>query len=229
MKKLSTLSLKEREELFRQLRISITHHSNAIEGTTLSFGETKELLEHGHTAGDKPIAEQLVILGFAKAYDVIIREASNQNNIINSSFIKDIHAIMFEDALKVSPEYISKPIGAYRLDERYIKGVDIKLSAPNKISDDIENLLYRFHSNKMDLLEIAEFHILFEKVHPFADGNGRVGRLLMAYQAIQNDIVPPLIENEHRDEYLKAINDNEQLFKFIDKSIQNSMDLLKTQ
>jgi Fic family protein len=82
MKKLSTLSLKEREELFRQLRISITHHSNAIEGTTLSFGETKELLEHGHTAGDKPIAEQLVILGFAKAYDVIIREASNQNNII---------------------------------------------------------------------------------------------------------------------------------------------------
>jgi len=226
MYKLNKLTLKQREELFRQLRISITHHSNALEGTTLSFGETKELLEHGNTAGDKPLYEQLIILGFAKAYDVIVREATNRENIIDSSFIKDIHAIMFEDALKVSPQYISKPIGAYRVDERYIKGVDIKLSAPNKISNDIDNLLYRFNSNNMSLDDIAEFHILFERVHPFADGNGRVGRLIMAFQAIQNNIVPPLIENEHRTEYLTAINDKHKLFKFIDDSIQNSLNLL---
>lgn len=226
MTKLNELTLKQREELFRQLRISITHHSNAMEGTTLSFGETKELLELGHTAGHKPLGEQLVILGFAKAYDVIVREATNKENIIDSSFIKDIHAIMFENALKIAPEYVSKPVGAYMLDERYIKGVDIKLSAPNKISNDIENLLYRFNSNYMSLKDIAEFHILFERVHPFADGNGRVGRLIMAFQAIQNNIVPPLIENEHRDEYLTAINDKDDLFKFIDESIQNSMVLL---
>ena len=227
MQKLNKLTLKQREELFRQLRISITHHSNAMEGTTLSFGETKELLEHGNTAGDKPLHEQLVILGFAKAYDVIVREATNPNNIIDSNFIKDIHAIMFEDALTVSPQFVSKPIGAYRVDDRYIKGVDIKLSPPNKISNDIENLLYRFKSNGMSLEDIAEFHILFERIHPFADGNGRVGRLIMAFQAIQNNIVPPLIENEHRSEYLKAINDKEELFKFIDASIQNSMNLLE--
>jgi hypothetical protein len=65
MYKLNKLSLKQREELFRQLRISITHHSNATEGTTLSFGETKELLEYGNTARDKPLHEQLVILGFS--------------------------------------------------------------------------------------------------------------------------------------------------------------------
>ena len=93
MYKLNKLTLKQREELFRQLRISITHHSNAIEGTTLSFGETKELLELGRTAGHKPLGEQLVILGFAKAYDVVVREAQNPNNIIDSNFIKDIHAI----------------------------------------------------------------------------------------------------------------------------------------
>ncbi len=226
MQRLNELSLRQREELFRQLRISITHHSNAMEGTTLSFGETKELLELGHTAGHKPLGEQLVILGFAKAYDVIVREATNRENIIDSSFIKDIHAIMFEDALQVAPGFVSKPVGAYRLDERHIKGVDIRLSAPNKISNDIENLLYRFNSNNMSLLDIAEFHILFERVHPFADGNGRVGRLIMAFQAIQNNIVPPLIKNEHRDKYLKAINDKDELFRFIDESIQNSMALL---
>ncbi len=226
MQKLNELTLKQREELFRNLRISITHHSNAMEGTTLSFGETKELLELGHTAGHKPLGEQLVILGFAKAYDVIIREATNPHNIIDSSFIKDIHAIMFEDALKVAPEFVSKPIGAYRLDERYIKGVDIKLSQPHMISNDIENLLYRIKSNDMSLLDISDFHIQFERIHPFADGNGRVGRLLMAYQAIQNNIVPPLIENEHRDDYLKAINDKDDLCVFLDKSIKKSLQLI---
>jgi len=226
MQKLSELSLKQREELFRQLRISITHHSNAMEGTTLSFGETKELLEFGHTAGHKPLGEQLIILGFAKAYDVIIREASNRENVMDSSFIKDIHAIMFEDALKVAPNFVSKPIGAYRLDERYIKGVDVKLSLPHKISNDIENLLYRIKSNEMSLLDISDFHIQFERIHPFADGNGRVGRLIMAYQAIQNDIVPPLIENEHRDDYLKAINDKDELCEFLDGGIANSLGLI---
>ncbi len=226
MQKLNELSLKQREELFRQLRISITHHSNAMEGTTLSYGETKELLELGHTAGHKPLGEQLVILGFAKAYDVIVREASNKENVIDSSFIKDIHTIMFEDALKVSPQYVSKPIGAYRLDERYIKGVDIKLSLPHMISNDIENLLYRYSSNNMDLLDIAQFHILFEQIHPFADGNGRVGRLITAYQAIQNNIIPPLIENEQRNEYLKAIKDKEQLSEFLRQSINKSLKLI---
>ena len=226
MYQLNELTLKQREELFRQLRISITHHSNAIEGTTLSFGETKELLELGRTAGHKPLGEQLVILGFAKAYDVVVREAQNPANLIDSSFIKDIHTIMFDDALKVSPEYISKPIGAYRLDERYIKGVDINLSLPHMISNDIENLLYRFKSNSMSLEDISEFHILFERIHPFADGNGRVGRLLMAYQAIQNNIVPPLIKNESRDEYLKAINDKNDLYKFLQDSTDKSLELI---
>ena len=226
MKQLNQLSLKDREKLFRALRVSITHHSNAIEGTTLSFGETKELLEFGYTASHKPLSEQLVILGFAKAYDVIIREASNPNNILNSSFIKDIHSIMFEDAMKVTPQYLEKPIGAYRLDNRYIKGVDIELTPPNKISQEIENLLFRFVSNKMDLKQIAEFHILFERIHPFADGNGRVGRLIMAYQAIQNNYIPPLITNDERDLYLKAINDVNEFEKFLEKSINNSLNLI---
>lgn len=226
MKKLSELTLKQRGELFRQLRISITHHSNAIEGTTLSYGETKELLELGQTAGHKPIGEQLVILGFAKAYDVIIREASNKENRMDSGFIKDIHAIVFDDALQVTPHYISRPVGAYRTDERHIKGVNIVLSAPNMITNDLENLLYRMPSNQLSLLDIAAFHIAFERIHPFADGNGRVGRLLMAYQAIQNNIVPPLIENNARKKYLDAINDKNTLYHFLKESIGKSLKLI---
>ena len=95
MKKLNNLSLLQREELFKTLRISITHHSNAIEGITLSYGETKTLLETGRTANNKPLDEQLIILGFAEAYDVIIREANDKTKILDSSFIKDLHYLIF--------------------------------------------------------------------------------------------------------------------------------------
>ena len=116
--------------------------------------------------------------------------------------------------------------GGLPLDERYIKGVDIKLSLPHQIDNDLENLLYRFKSNDMNLKEITVFHIFFERIHPFADGNERVGRLLMAYQAIQNNMVPPLIENESRDEYLKAMNDKDALYRFLQESIDKSLELI---
>ena len=226
MKLLSQLSYKEREKLFRRLRISFTYHSSAIEGTTLTFGETKELLEKGYTAGHKPLWEQLVILGHAKAYDMVVREASNPNRILDTEFIKDLHALLFEDALRVVYEYVEKPIGAFRTDYRRIKGVDITLTPPYLIAQEIDNLLYRFKSNDMSLEEIAEFHILFERIHPFADGNGRIGRLLIAYQAIQNDIVPPLIHSGERREYLDALSDAKRLALLLERGIENSMELV---
>ena len=144
----------------------------------------------------------------------------------NAGYIKDLHAIMFEDALQVAPEYVSKPIGAYRLDDRYIKGVDIKLSPPSMISQHIDNLLYQYQIGAMTLADIAAFHIRFELIHPFSDGNGRIGRLLMAHQAIANDFIPPLIENDNRREYLDALADSVELEKFLEMSIGKSMSLL---
>ena len=140
MKILSELSLLQREELFKILRIGITHHSNAIEGISLSYGETKNLLETGKTANNKPIDEQLIILGFAEAYDVVIREANDKNKILDSSFIKDLHYLIFSNAHKLTPQLIRKPIGAYRNDVVKILGSSVKLTLPHLISQEMENL-----------------------------------------------------------------------------------------
>lgn len=223
---LSTLSTKQKELLFRELRLSVTHHSSAIEGTTLSYGETKQLLEEGLTAKDKPINEQLVILGFAKAFDVVVREASNPNKAIDSSFIKDLHEIMFEDSLRIMPYFTAKPVGAYRLDERRIQGSSVSLTPPSKIAVELENLLYRFGHRPMSLPDIARFHIEFETIHPFADGNGRIGRLLMTFQALQSDFVPPLILSEQKGEYLDGFDDLDVMAQFLESPIKNSIRLL---
>ena len=77
MMRLYELSALQKNDLYRSLRVSMTHHSNAIEGLTLTFGETKRLLENGVTAPNKPLYEQLVILGFADAFDFVVRQAEN--------------------------------------------------------------------------------------------------------------------------------------------------------
>lgn len=233
--RLSQLSLLQREELFKTLRISITHHSNAIEGITLTYGETKTLLETGKTANNKPLDEQLIVLGFANAYDVIIREANDKNNLLTSSFIKDLHYIIFSHAQKIVPHLIKTPIGAYRVDNAYILGADIELSPPSKIAQNIDNLLYRFPSNTLDLQQIAQFHAIYEQIHPFSDGNGRTGRLLMSFQCIQNDFIPPLIEITHRTQYLQSIylaqkqNNIQPLVDFLKKSQEASLKLIVNQ
>lgn len=226
--KLSELTTIQKNDLYRSLRVSITHHSNAIEGLTLTYGETKKLLETGVTAPNKPLHEQLVILGFADAFDFVVREAENTGHRFDDDFIKDIHAILFDKALKISPERIERPIGAWRKDERQILGVDIQLSSPKNIDQDIGNLLYRTEAN-MNLRAIADFHISFERIHPFADGNGRVGRLLMTYQAIKNNYLPPLITNDHRQEYLTSINNINEHTQFIESAIKETMELVSGQ
>ncbi|HIC4041418.1 TPA: Fic family protein [Campylobacter jejuni] len=229
---LSDLSLLQREELFKTLRVSITHHSNAIEGISLSYGETKTLLETGKTANNKPLDEQLVILGFAQAYDLIIREANDKNKILDSSFIKDLHFLIFSNAQKICPHLVRKPIGAYRNEEVKIIGSSIKLTLPHLISQELENLLYRFPSNQLNLEQIAEFHALYEKIHPFSDGNGRTGRLLMSFQCIQNNLIPPLIENENRKKYLEFLqeaqtkNNIRAFAEFLEYCQKRSLDLI---
>jgi Fic family protein len=225
--KLNTLTTKQKERLFRELRLSVTHHSNAIEGTTLSFGETKMLLEYGITAKEKPMHEQLVILGFAKAFDVVIRESSNPTRGLDTAFIKDLHEIMFEDALQVMPSFIPKPIGAYRVDERHIQGSLVTLTPPNKISQTLENLLYRYKNSSMSIEDISQFHIEFETIHPFADGNGRIGRLLMTFQAIQNDFIPPLILSEEKREYLDGFDESAKMVGFLGKAMEHSLQFIE--
>lgn len=221
---LSELKTSERTDLFKYLRTSITHHSNAIEGVSLTYGETKRLLEEGFTAPDKPLSDHLITLGFANAYDSVVLEGYGTKKPLTTNYIKDLHAMLFKSALLVCSDKIERPIGAYRVDERRISGLAAPLASPREISNRLENLI--FLNKTENLYEIAQFHIDFELIHPFTDGNGRLGRLLITYQCIQNDLIPPLIENEQRTAYLDSLNNPKVLESFLEQSQKVSYEKL---
>lgn len=225
--KLSELTLKEQDTLFSVLRVAITHHSSKIEGSQLTYGETEALLEKGITANNKPLNEQLEIRGFARCYDEIIRSSFAKRKI-DENYIKDLHAMMFENALMECPEFVEKPVGAFRVAQRWIKGCDVKLAQPYDIKNLLGNLLYQ--KEPETIREIADFHRKFERIHPFSNGNGRIGRLLMAMQFIKNDMIPPLIKNSSRNEYLDNFADLDEMTNFLKKSQEISYSILdKTQ
>ncbi len=219
--------------LFRTLRVTLTHHSNAIEGLSLQLGETKQLLEKGLTAPNKPLHEQLVILGFANAYDLVVREASNKDTLLTTDFIKDLHYLLFKMALDITPQFVSVPIGTYRTAEVSIAGAKFNTTPPHLVSQKLENLLFQHPSNALNLAKIAMFHAEYERIHPFIDGNGRTGRLIMAFQAIQNNLTPPLIMDNQRNEYLSLLencqtdSDYVSFVHFLERCQEQSLEHVK--
>ena len=221
---LSSFSTEQQNKLLKELRTAITYHSSKIERIALTYKETKILLENNIAISNKPLNDILEVKGFAKCFDKVVSDSFNKIKI-DDKYIKDLHLILFENTLQECPAFVDKPVGAFRTDERKIAGSNIELASPNKISVLIGNLLYQ--AEPTTIKEIADFHRKFEKIHPFANGNGRIGRLLMIMQFIKNDMIPPLIKNDFRVEYLDSFSSLDKMTNLLEKSQQISYTILK--
>jgi len=144
--------------------------TTAIEGNTLTPGESQELLEHGIVPAGKQIREVYEILNFVK----LRRYLSDHKGIISERLVKEIHAIIMERLVQ-SP-------GEYRRIEVFIANADYTPPPALLVPAEMKNLIgwYKKHAKIMHPFELAvELHTRFEMIHPFPDGNGRVGRALM--------------------------------------------------
>jgi len=91
--------------------------------------------------------------------------------------------------------------------QRVIRGVDLVLTHPEDISEEMTRLIRNWQrkSGRAPIREIARFHVEFELIHPFGDGNGRVGRLLLTFQCLEHDYVPVVVENDRKAEYYDTL------------------------
>ncbi|MCK5016734.1 MAG: Fic family protein [Candidatus Peribacteraceae bacterium] len=198
-----------------RLRIDWTYNSNAIEGNSLTYGETAFFLREGLTSEGKPLKDYVEAKNHAEAIDYL-HEIVLSKRMITESFIKELHGLLLREiestvAKGSNGKLIHKPLssGKYKTRPNHVltlSGTIHKYTEPIKIPDEMQSLLVWLKNNKMHpVKKAALFHYRFVCIHPFDDGNGRMARLLMNLILMQEDYPPCVIHNTKRKEYLKNL------------------------
>ena len=189
----------ELERLNEEFMIEFTYNSNAIEGNTLTLQETAMVLE-GITIDQKPLKDHLEAVGHKDAF-LYVQDIVNNKMPLTEFVIKNIHSLV----LMNKPE----DKGVYRRVPVRIMGALTEPVQPYMIEPKITELLAENEKrkSKMNIIErIARFHLEFESIHPFIDGNGRTGRLLMNFELMQNGYPPINVKFTDRKRYYEAFD-----------------------
>jgi Fic family protein len=184
-----------RDALLIQLRNLWTHTSTAIEGNTLTLGETAFVLEEGLTIAGKPLKDHEEVVGHAKAIDLVYDLIRRESQLTEKDLF-DLHKTVQTE--RVVDVY--KPVGAWKVEPNstvIVSGNDqvIFEYAPSK---DVPELIQGW---------LALFHISFVRIHPFWDGNGRMARLIANVPVIRAGFPPIIIPKERRQEYIEALSE----------------------
>lgn len=189
----------ELERLNEEFMIEFTYNSNAIEGNTLTLQETAMVLG-GITIDQKPLKDHLGAVGHKDAF-LYVQDIVSSKKLLTEFVIKNIHALI----LMNRPE----DKGVYRRVPVRIMGAYTEPAQPYMIEPKISELLAQNEKRKatMNIIErIARFHLEFESIHPFIDGNGRTGRLLINFELMQYGYPPINVKFTDRKRYYDAFD-----------------------
>ena len=201
MKELETrrpLTEGEVERLREQFVVEYTYNSNAIEGNTLTLRET-DLVLRGLTIGQKPLKDHMEAVGHKEAFE-FVSELVKDKVPMSESIIKQIHYLVLADK--------KDDRGVYRRVPVLIMGAQHEPVQPYLIQPKMEQLLIDFaESTEHIVTKLARFHIEFEGIHPFIDGNGRTGRLLVNMEFMKVGFPPINIKFTDRIAYYNAFDE----------------------
>jgi Fic family protein len=181
--------------------IDFTYNSNAIEGNTLTLQETAMIINEGITIGEKPLKDHLEVIGHKEAF-MYIEELVKDKVQLSEREIKNIHSLVLMD----KPE----DKGVYRRLPVMIMGAKHTPPQPYLVPVQMEQILAEYEQiqKSMHITEaVALFHIKFEGVHPFIDGNGRSGRLILNLELMKAGYPPINVKFSDRRKYYDAFND----------------------
>lgn len=198
----------ELQRLREEFLIEYTYNSNAIEGNTLTLQETALVLE-GVTIDKKPLKDHLEAVGHRDAF-LYVQDLVKDKVPFSESIIKQIHTLVLMDR----PE----DRGVYRRIPVRIMGAYHVPSDPILVPEQMENLIAEFAGNKKlhPIERAALFHLKFEGIHPFVDGNGRTGRLILNLMLMQLGYPPINVKYSDRKRYYEAFD---SYYRDNDKSI----------
>jgi len=196
-KKIKAPDKKLIEDMFKDFKTFYIYNTNAIEGNTLTLEETNLLLNKDKTPEGRDLNEIYDHINEKETFDFIL-----DNNLpINNDIIIKIHSMLLNK--------IDKRVGSFRFHNVRVFGASFETSPAEYVKADMSLLLKWYNKNRNrlhPLILAAIFHEKFERIHPFYDGNGRTGRMLINLILMQNSFPPLIINNNDRKEYYKALS-----------------------
>ena len=211
-KKLSPLLITLREQkvsrlkgsIYHRTQIDLTYNSNHIEGSKLTHDQTRYIFETntiGITDQTVNVDDILETVNHFRCIDFIIDHAEER---LTEKFIKHLHLLLKSGTSDSRKDWFA--VGDYKRLPNEVGGLET--CPPEDVHKELKTLLTDYYHNRQQTFEnILNFHVRFEQIHPFQDGNGRVGRLLMFKECLANNIVPFIITDELKMYYYRGLRE----------------------
>lgn len=220
MQKLSKI----KNSVYDDIKIEYLYHSNKLEGSTFNIEQLNILLEDNMVVGEHSINDVQETINSLELFDFVIETLKEK---LTDRLLREYHSILKKNT---SDEKYGL-VGIYKKIPNKLRNVDIELAQPYEVEELVKNLL----ENKIESIEdIADFHQKFEHIHPFQDGNGRIGRFIILRQCLENNIDLIAIDDEYNKEYREALykaqttGKLEELIKVFEKSQQRINEKLQS-
>ena len=195
--------------IYHRTQIDLTYNSNHMEGSRLTRNQTRYIFETNTVGVENEVLnvdDVIETVNHFRCIDLVIDHA---DDILSEKFIKELHLTLKNGTSDSRKDWFA--VGEYKKIPNEMGGMDTAL--PEEVADKMKMLLKEYNVIKEKTLEdILDFHVKFERIHPFQDGNGRVGRLIMFKECLKHNIVPFIIEDNLKLFYYRGLKewDNEK-------------------
>ena len=189
--------------LYHELQVRMTYNSNHIEGSTLTEEQTRLIFETNtvDATGGVPVDDVIETVNHFRAIDFVIDHADDD---LSEQLIKEIHKILKSGTKDASLEWFA--VGDYKKKANMVGGRET--AKPAEVPNRMASLINEYSQIEDATIEdIIEFHYQFENIHPFQDGNGRVGRLIALKESLHFNIVPFIIEDSKKAFYYRGLRE----------------------
>ena len=212
--------------IYHYSQVNFSYNSNKIEGSRLTSEQTEAIFD---TSSYIPKSDDLIKLddligskNHFKLFDFIL---DNVDKILTKEMIVEMNKILKRNTSdEENPRY---NVGGFKVVPNIIGLVNvIKTTAPEDVEKELEKLLHEYNSKtNITLEDIVDFHYKFELIHPFGDGNGRVGRIIMFKECLKNNIMPFIILDEDKSYYMRGLKEYNNDKMFLLDTIKHEQDL----
>lgn len=207
--------------IYNKMQVDFAYNSNRIEGNCLTYEQTRYIFETHTIGGTASVNDVFETANHFRCFDYILDTIDEP---ISEKLIKELHRKLKSGIITDDDSAV---VGDYK---KYPNTVgEITTTLPEDVSGAVRALIEEFsHRNAVDMYDVAEFHAEFEKIHPFYDGNGRIGRLLTLKMCLQNGIVPFIISDQMKHFYYAGLKEwqiQQKYTRLIDVFLESQDDM----